>query len=123
MFSAGNFQRNGYGDREWSGGERGKAERKHGRGRNRETREGASGGAIGGEGVARDERGRSKKKKKNIERDLSKAFLGLLTLYEFSPNIPHVRAKNDPTPLSIPNHFPSLLKSPKLSPPTAQTTR
>lgn len=94
MFSAGNFQRNGYGDREWSGGERGKAERKHGRGRNRETREGASGGAIGGEGVARDERGRSKKKKKNIERDLSKAFLGLLTLYEFSPNIPHVRAKN-----------------------------
>lgn len=34
------------------------------------------------------------KKKKNIERDLSKAFLGLLTLYEFSPNIPHVRAKN-----------------------------
>lgn len=38
--------------------------------------------------------GEVKKKKKNIERDLSKAFLGLLTLYEFSPNIPHVRAKN-----------------------------
>lgn len=122
MFSAGNFQRNGYGDREWSGGERGKAERKHGRGRNRETREGASGGAIGGEGVARDERGRSKKKKKNIERDLSKAFLGLLTLYEFSPN-PTRSSEKCPTPLSIPNHFPSLLKSPKLSPPTAQTTR
>lgn len=48
MFSTGNFQRNGYGDREEWSGERGKAERKHGRGRNRETRKGASSGAIGG---------------------------------------------------------------------------
>lgn len=76
MFSAGNFQRNGYGDREWSGGERGKAERKHGRGRNRETREGASGGAIGGEEVARDERGRSKKKKKISSAIYQRRFLG-----------------------------------------------
>lgn len=123
MFSAGNFQRNGYGDREWSGGERGKAERKHGRGRNRETREGASGGAIVGRGVARDERGRSKKKKKYRARFIKGVSWAADSVRIFT-EYPTRSSEKCPTPLSIPNHFPSLLKSPKLSPLlTAQTTR
>lgn len=74
MFSAGNFQRNGYGDREEWSGERGKAERKHGRGRDRETREGASGGAIGGKGRGWRETNEGKVKKKKKRKKISSAI-------------------------------------------------
>lgn len=124
MFSAGNFQRNGYGDREEWNGERGKAERKHGRGRDRETREGASGGAIGGKGRGWRETNEGKVKKRKKGKKYRARFIKGVSWAADSVRIftEYPTTYGRKMPYLVSTNL-SLLKSPKLPPPPNLTHR
>lgn len=75
-----------------------------------------------GRGWRETNEGEVKKKKKYRARFIKGVSWAADSVRIFT-EYPTRSSEKCPTPLSIPNHFPSLLKSPKLSPPTAQTTR